>query len=64
MKRILMIEISPRGQDSASRAVSDTLAARLVSLFSKLAILIKGAEGAGFAPLDGFPYTHFPGARR
>jgi FMN-dependent NADH-azoreductase len=29
MKQILMIEVSPRGKDSASRAVADTLAARL-----------------------------------
>jgi len=33
MKQILMIEISPRGRDSASRAVADTLAARLINLY-------------------------------
>ncbi|WP_342629685.1 NAD(P)H-dependent oxidoreductase [Nguyenibacter vanlangensis] len=32
MNRILMIEVSPRGQDSASRAVAGTLATRLASL--------------------------------
>ncbi|NEI73932.1 FMN-dependent NADH-azoreductase [Rhizobium lusitanum] len=32
MKRILMIEVSPRGGESASRAVADTLAARLAAL--------------------------------
>lgn len=32
MKNILMIEVSPRGKDSASRAVSDTLAERLAGL--------------------------------
>jgi FMN-dependent NADH-azoreductase len=31
MKQILMIEVSPRGKDSASRAVADTLAARLTA---------------------------------
>jgi hypothetical protein len=34
MKQILMIEVSPRGKDSASRAVADTLAARLIDLRS------------------------------
>lgn len=29
MKQILMVEVSPRGKDSASRSVADTLAARL-----------------------------------
>lgn len=33
MKQILMIEVSPRGQESASRAVADTLAARLSALY-------------------------------
>ena len=33
MKKILMIEVSPRGNDSASRAVADTLAARLTRLY-------------------------------
>ncbi|MDR3508713.1 MAG: NAD(P)H-dependent oxidoreductase [Caulobacteraceae bacterium] len=32
MKNILMITVSPRGKDSASRAVADTLAARLADL--------------------------------
>jgi FMN-dependent NADH-azoreductase len=32
MKQILMIEVSPRGRDSASRSVADTLAARLTGL--------------------------------
>jgi FMN-dependent NADH-azoreductase len=31
MKQILMIEVSPRGKDSASRSVADTLAARLTN---------------------------------
>ena len=30
MKQILMIEVSPRGKDSASRAVAATLATRLL----------------------------------
>jgi len=33
MKQILMIEVSPRGKDSASRSVADTLAARLTDLY-------------------------------
>lgn len=33
MKKILMIEVSPRGNGSASRAVADTLAARLTRLY-------------------------------
>ena len=32
MHQILMIEVSPRGKDSASRAVTETLAARLLAL--------------------------------
>jgi FMN-dependent NADH-azoreductase len=32
MKQILMIEVSPRGKDSASRAVADMLVARLTAL--------------------------------
>jgi FMN-dependent NADH-azoreductase len=33
MKQILMVEASPRGKDSASRSVADTLAARLADLY-------------------------------
>ena len=33
MKQILIIEVSPRGKDSASRAVADTLCARLTGLY-------------------------------
>lgn len=33
MKQILMIEVSPRGTDSASRSVADTLIARLTGLY-------------------------------
>lgn len=33
MKQILMIEVSPRGTDSASRAVADTLAVRLANTY-------------------------------
>lgn len=33
MKQVLMIDVSPRGKDSASRAVADTLAARLACLY-------------------------------
>ncbi len=33
MKQILMIEVSPRGKDSASRSVADTLATRLSDFY-------------------------------
>jgi FMN-dependent NADH-azoreductase len=33
MNTILFIEVSPRGKESASRAVADTLAARLSALY-------------------------------
>jgi FMN-dependent NADH-azoreductase len=33
MKQILMIRVSPRGKDSASRSVAETLAARLNDLY-------------------------------
>ncbi len=33
MKQILMIEVSPRGKDSASRSVAETLVARLGALY-------------------------------
>ena len=33
MKKILMIEVSPRGKDSASRSVADRLVARLNALY-------------------------------
>lgn len=33
MKQILMIEVSPRGKNSASRSVADTLATRLARLY-------------------------------
>ena len=33
MKKILMIEVSPRGKNSASRSVADTLAARLTGIY-------------------------------
>jgi len=39
MKNILMIEASPRGKDSASRAVSDTLAKRLDGLYPGAKVL-------------------------
>jgi len=39
MKNILMIEASPRGKDSASRAVSDTLTERLAGLYPGAKVL-------------------------
>jgi FMN-dependent NADH-azoreductase len=39
VKKILIIEVSPRGKDSASRVVADTLAARLIHLYPSATLL-------------------------
>jgi len=49
MKQILMIEVSPRGKDSASRAVADTLAARFTDLYPS-AKLVRRDLGAEHLP--------------
>ena len=40
MKNILMIEVSPRGKDSASRVVSNKLAERLADIYPGPKILL------------------------
>jgi len=39
VKQVLMIEVSPRGRESASRSVADTLAARLSELYPAAALV-------------------------
>jgi FMN-dependent NADH-azoreductase len=53
MKQILMIEISPRGQESASRAVADTLAARLGDLHPSATLVRRDLATEHLAHLDG-----------
>lgn len=53
MKQILMIEISPRAQDSASRAVADTLAARLCSLYPSAKLVRRDLATERLPHLDG-----------
>lgn len=53
MKQILMIEVSPRGRDSASRAVADTLAARLVDLYPSAKLVRRDIATECLPHLDG-----------
>lgn len=53
MKRILMIEISPRGQDSASRAVAGTLVARLKRLYPSAQLIRHDLAAEHLPHLDG-----------
>jgi FMN-dependent NADH-azoreductase len=53
MKQMLMIEISPRGLDSASRAVADTLAARLCSLYPSAQLVRRDLATEPLPHLDG-----------
>ncbi|WP_034998381.1 FMN-dependent NADH-azoreductase [Beijerinckia mobilis] len=53
MKQILMIEISPRGRDSASRAVADTLAARLGDLYPSAKLVRRDLAAEPLPHLDG-----------
>jgi len=53
MKKILMIEVSPRGKDSASRAVADTLAARLTRLYPSAKLLRRDLAAEQPPHLDG-----------
>lgn len=53
MKNILMIEVSPRGKDSASRAVSDTLAERLAGLYPGAKVLRRDLTVEQLPHLDG-----------
>jgi len=52
MKQILIIEASPRGENSASRAVSDTLAARLGDLHPSARILRRDLTAEPLPHLD------------
>jgi FMN-dependent NADH-azoreductase len=53
MKKILMIEASPRGRDSASRAVADTLAARLTDLYPSAKLTRRDLAAENLPHLDG-----------
>lgn len=53
MKKILMIEASPRGKDSASRIVADTLAARLTRLYPSAKLLRRDLAADQPPHLDG-----------
>jgi FMN-dependent NADH-azoreductase len=54
MKKILMIEVSPRGKDSASRAVvADTLAARLTGLYPSATLMRRDLAAEHLPHLDG-----------
>ena len=52
MKQILMIEVSPRGKNSASRSVSDTLAARLTDLYPSAKLLCRDLAAQPLPHLD------------
>jgi len=53
MKNILMIEVSPRGKDSASRTVSNKLAERLADLYPNARILRHDLAAEHLPHLDG-----------
>ncbi len=53
MKQILMIEVSPRGTDSASRAVADTLAARLIARYPSANLIRRDLAAEQLPHLDG-----------
>jgi FMN-dependent NADH-azoreductase len=53
MKKILMIEVSPRGNHSASRAVADTLAARLIRLYPSAKLVRRDLVAEQLPHLDG-----------
>lgn len=53
MRNILMIEVSPRGKDSASRAVSNKLAERLADLYPGAKILRHDLAAEHLPHLDG-----------
>ena len=52
MKQILMIEVSPRGKDSASRSVADTLAARLTDLYPSAKLMRRDLAAEHLPHLD------------
>ncbi|WP_018268590.1 FMN-dependent NADH-azoreductase [Methylosinus sp. LW4] len=53
MKQILMIEVSPRETDSASRAVAEALATRLTSLYPSVGLLRRDLAAEHLPHLDG-----------
>ena len=52
MKRILMIEVSPRGKDSASRSVADALAVRLTDLYPAAEVVRRDLAAEHLPHLD------------
>jgi len=52
MNQILMIEVSPRGKDSASRAVTETLAARLSALHPEAKLIRRDVAAEHLPHLD------------
>jgi FMN-dependent NADH-azoreductase len=52
MKQILMINVSPRGKDSASRSVADTLAARLTDLYPSARLIRRDLAAEPLPHLD------------
>lgn len=52
MKKILMIDVSPRGENSASRTVADTLAARLTALYPSATLLRRDLTAEPLPHLD------------
>lgn len=50
MKQILMIEVSPRGKDLASRSVTDTLAARLTGLHASAKLIRRDLASEDLPP--------------
>ncbi|GLR68303.1 FMN-dependent NADH-azoreductase [Acidocella aquatica] len=53
MKQILMIDVSPRGKDSASRAVAETLVARLTVLYPSARLIRRDLAAEPLPHLDG-----------
>jgi len=52
MRNILMIEVSPRGKDSASRSVADSLAARLNNLYPSARLVRRDLPNEHLPHLD------------
>jgi FMN-dependent NADH-azoreductase len=52
MKQIILIEVSPRGKDSASRSVADTLGARLIDLYPSAKIMRRDLAAEQLPHLD------------
>ena len=52
MKQILIVEVSPRGKDSASRAVADTLCTRLTGLYPSAKLVRRDLAAEHLTHLD------------